>query len=98
MEQFGSTPERKAAFVNELHLRRARQRHTDITSEWMIEQWKATTKCPLCGCNLHERPGYPTSRNLDHIVPIAMGGKHVKGNVRVICRTCNLSRGCTSTV
>jgi 5-methylcytosine-specific restriction endonuclease McrA len=88
----GPSPEDKAEFVNQLHLRRARQQHTDITSEWMIELWRSTTTCPLCQRKLANRPGHERSRNLDHIVPIARGGKHMRSNVRIICRECNLKR------
>jgi 5-methylcytosine-specific restriction endonuclease McrA len=34
----------------------------------------------------------PNSKHLDHIIPVVMGGTHTMGNVRIICRTCNLSR------
>lgn len=34
----------------------------------------------------------PRKKHLDHIIPIAAGGTHTLGNVRVICATCNLSR------
>ena len=34
----------------------------------------------------------PRQKHLDHIVAIAIGGTHTRGNVRVICATCNLAR------
>jgi hypothetical protein len=37
-------------------------------------------------------PGHRNSKQLDHIIPIVLGGTHTIGNVRIICRTCNLSR------
>jgi hypothetical protein len=40
--------------------------------------------CYLCGC----RPtGYDMT--LDHVVPLARGGTHTPGNLRVACRSCN---------
>lgn len=46
---------------------------------------KQTKHCPLCG----ERA---KTKHLDHIIPINIGGTHTRGNVRVICAKCNLSR------
>jgi hypothetical protein len=34
----------------------------------------------------------PNSKELDHILPRGVGGTHTHGNVRIICRSCNLKR------
>lgn len=47
--------------------------------------------CPLCEKRMTDDRG-PLQKQLDHIVPIGIGGTHTVGNVRVICRSCNLSR------
>lgn len=49
------------------------------------------TTCPLCKKRMTTAPGR-RQKHLDHIVPLNIGGTHTHGNVRVICRTCNLSR------
>lgn len=49
-------------------------------------------RCPLCKVRLIDAPYLPASKELDHIVPLNIGGTHTIGNVRIICRTCNLRR------
>ena len=45
-------------------------------------------------CNRKTRPDYnqyhPLYPNLDHIVPISMGGEHTKLNTQCLCRHCNI--------
>lgn len=53
---------------------------------------RRTRKCKICGIFLTGKPGKPNSKQLDHIIPINIGGTHTHGNVRIICRTCNLAR------
>jgi len=53
---------------------------------------RKTRKCPLCGVFMTGKPKLPNSKELDNIVPICMGGTHTHGNVRIICRDCNLKR------
>lgn len=63
---------------------------TDLTPEYVARLYAART-CPLCAVRLTRQPG-PAQAQLDHIVPLNVGGTHTVGNVRVICRTCNLTR------
>lgn len=52
------------------------------------------TACPLCGVHLdYEQSRQPNSAEADHIIPHALGGEDVLGNVRIICRACNRRRG-----
>jgi len=77
------------------HKRRVRRtvtRHTDITPKQEAEMYRRTRKCRLCGVWMTSRPQRPNSKELDHIVPVGMGGTHTHGNVRIICRLCNLKR------
>lgn len=53
---------------------------------------KRVRTCPLCGVRLTARPNLPNSKHLDHIIPVAAGGTHTHGNVRIICAACNLRR------
>lgn len=69
------------------------QKRNDITIDWLMQLKKNTEICSLCGKNMIETSVYhPDQKNLDHIVPLCMGGKHTKNNVRYICRNCNLHR------
>ena len=52
--------------------------------------WKdriAKGVCHYCGGKFS-----PTSLTMDHIVPIARGGKSVKGNVVPSCKGCNTTK------
>lgn len=72
------------------HLRRTAI--SDVTPEQELAMRRRARNCPLCRIKMTSKPGLPNSKHLDHIVPIAAGGTHTHGNLRVICRTCNLSR------
>ena len=55
-------------------------------SQW----WKEKTAkgiCHYCGGSFG-----PTSLTMDHIVPIARGGKSIKGNVVPSCKRCNTNK------
>jgi len=43
-------------------------------------------ECKCCGCDVF--PG-----ELDHILPLALGGVHHDWNMQVLCRPCNASKG-----
>lgn len=73
-------------------VRRTVSRYTDITAAREAEMYRRTRKCRLCGVFMTGKPGRPNSKNLDHIIPVCMGGTHTHGNVRIICRLCNLRR------
>lgn len=64
-------------------LRRASGRIT--FEEWRNVVDAAQGKCQVCGEteNLH----------VDHIVPVARGGKTEPGNLQLLCRFCNISKG-----
>lgn len=49
-------------------------------------------RCPMCAVLMTSYPFLPNSKELDHIVPLNTGGTHTVGNVRIICRSCNLAR------
>lgn len=59
-------------------------------------------KCQLCNVTVHDRSeGGNENRHLwddefkahiDHIIPISRGGDSTPENLRVLCRTCNLSK------
>ena len=60
--------------------------------------------CAICGLKGREERfarggfGYPTDSagvflSVDHLVAKARGGTHHKGNLRVLCTTCNTRKG-----
>jgi len=73
---------------NRKNLLRSLGKTSDITNGYLREILDKTKKCPLCKKQLTNR----TEKHIDHIVPIGVGGLHMKANIRVICRTCNLTR------
>ena len=57
---------------------------------------RAGWRCYLCGCDTpeHLRGTYsPAAPELDHKVPLALGGTHTWGNVACACRRCNGLKG-----
>lgn len=71
---------------NSRHKRKFRCRITDITTEFLKNLWEKTKICELCGKTLL------ADRHLDHVLPLFVGGKHLRNNVRYICCSCNLHR------
>jgi hypothetical protein len=50
--------------------------------------------CQLCGCAVVLAGGRrPDALHFDHVVEWSAGGPNTVENLRVACRTCNLSRG-----
>lgn len=74
------------------YLRKAWVRDSDITPEYEMALRAKAKRCPLCRVKLTDVPYLPYSKELDHLVPLNVGGTHTIGNVRVTCRTCNGSR------
>lgn len=72
--------------------RRSVYKITDIDSSFLIKLKEETKNCPKCGNSLNDIDKSPDQYNLDHIIPLNIGGKHSKDNVRYICRKCNINR------
>ena len=55
--------------------------------------------CGICGLPVDKKLKYPNklSASLDHIIPLAKGGKHVRANVQLAHLICNMSKGTTIT-
>lgn len=78
---------------NHQHLRRTLQKQGDITAEWLETLREQASVCPLCAVNLTDfDASLGSHKNLDHIIPVGVGGTHTMDNVRYICRTCNTKR------
>lgn len=68
--------------------RRARRNYIEgkITrTEWKELLVKYNNKCLCCGRN-------DVKLELDHVVPLALGGKHNIHNAQPLCRTCNAKK------
>jgi len=78
--------------INTQNKRRVKQKYTDINEEFLVELKKNTKVCFLCNTILNNIKNHPSQYNLDHIVPLNMGGEHIKNNVRYICANCNKRR------
>ena len=52
--------------------------------------------CQSCGCKVHDRNtgdwNTPDKAHINHIVPISKGGNSKPENLRILCRSCNLSK------
>lgn len=88
----GNPERRKARERAKTHRRRAVGRYGDVTSDHDRQLRVKAKRCPLCAIRMGDQPYLPTSKELDHIVPLGVGGTHTIGNVRIICRACNLKR------
>lgn len=54
--------------------------------------------CQLCGSKTPRRLRGTCNNyapELDHIIPLALGGTHTKSNVQCLCRRCNQDKGAT---
>jgi hypothetical protein len=89
-----ANPERWGVVArNNAHKRRLRkQPFCDVTADHLQELLAHAKRCPLCKTEFGAIPQQPDSPEIDHIFPLAAGGTHTMGNLRVICRDCNLRR------
>jgi len=73
--------------LSDADIKRERRKARELRgSQW----WKrrlAKGVCHYCG-----RSFPPNELTMDHIVPIARGGKSTKGNVAACCKSCNNSK------
>ena len=77
-------PWAKAYSKNERHRRRALKRESDVTDEWLKQLLKMASMCPLTGVKMIDTHGKPNSKEIDHIVPLNMGGRQRKSNFQLL--------------
>jgi 5-methylcytosine-specific restriction enzyme A len=76
-----------AYLLSESDIRRERQKARELrASQW----WKR--KCAKGVCGYCGRSTPPRELTMDHIVPIARGGRSTKGNVVAACKECNVAK------
>jgi 5-methylcytosine-specific restriction endonuclease McrA len=70
--------------IGEAEIKRERQKARELRkSQWWKRRCSAGV-CHYCGGKVA-----PRELTMDHIVPIARGGKSTKGNVAPSCKGCN---------
>jgi len=71
----------------ERHIRRERAKARELKQSQWWRQQIGPGICRHCGAKFarHEL-------TMDHLIPLARGGKTVKSNVAVSCRACNAAR------
>jgi 5-methylcytosine-specific restriction protein A len=70
--------------LDENDIKRERRKARELrASQW----WKR--RCAKGICYYCERPVPPKELTMDHIVPIARGGRSTKGNLVPSCKECN---------
>lgn len=91
-KSYARTPTGKAVKLRSIHLRRTVQKVTDITYDWIVNIKKEQTICEICNLTMLPSGRYPNSVSIDHIVPLSLGGTHMKENIRLVCLGCNMKR------
>ncbi|NPA24953.1 MAG: HNH endonuclease [Deltaproteobacteria bacterium] len=66
------------------HIRREREKARQLRQTQYWQRLLQQGICHYCG-----RKFSPAELTMDHVVPLARGGKSVRGNVVVCCRECN---------
>jgi len=70
--------------IDEADIRRERSKARELRATQWWKRRCAKGLCHYCG-----RPTAPKSLTMDHIVPLARGGRSTKGNVVPACKDCN---------
>lgn len=59
-----------------------------VTAKWMANLLSNSTKCYYC-C----KPTPRSSRTVEHVIPLSLGGMHSVANIAMACRDCNVRKG-----
>lgn len=77
-------------FSDEAHIKRERAKAKELRASQWWKQQIGPGLCHHCGQKFKK-----TDLTMDHLIPVARGGKSSKNNVVPSCRPCNQSRGHT---
>lgn len=83
---------RKHRSIRDARIRGA-SRYESFDPFYVFERDKWTCKC--CGIKTPRKlrgTNHPDAPELDHIVPISLGGTHTKDNTQLLCKSCNSSK------
>jgi len=86
---------KKQSITERARIRRARQKLGVIETIRPEQIYiRDKYKCWICGCKVISTYGKDNCYNkdaatLDHVIPLAKGGTHTKGNIKTACRQCN---------
>ena len=69
------------------HVARERERARGLRASSWWRQQLAAGRCHYCGGHFE-----PARLTMDHVVPVARGGRSVKGNVVPACAACNRAK------
>lgn len=86
---------RKAKSSRRARVRGLKHQAIDPLLVFQRDRWR----CKLCGIKTPKaKRGSidPDAPELDHIIPLAIGGGHTWGNVQCACRKCNAAKGATA--
>ncbi len=72
---------------DERHIRRERARARELRNTPYYRELFRKGVCHYCGGHFPE-----SELTLDHIVPVARGGRSTRGNLVVCCRACNQAK------
>ena len=75
------------AVVSEEEIRREREKARELRASQWWKRRRGSGICHYCGKKFP-----PGALTMDHIVPIARGGKSTKGNVVAACKECNTKK------
>lgn len=73
--------------LDEKQIKRERNKARELRSSQWWKRRCAKGRCHYCGGQVP-----PAELTMDHIVPIARGGKSTKGNIVPACKTCNTTK------
>ena len=79
-----ASPTPYAYDMNDAQIKRERQKARDLRSSQWWKRRCAKGHCHYCGSAVP-----PAELTMDHIVPVARGGKSTKGNLVPACKMCN---------
>lgn len=72
---------------DEAHIKRERAKARELRKTPYFQELFRKGICHYCG------EKFPQSElTLDHIVPVARGGRSTRGNIAVCCRQCNMEK------
>lgn len=92
IRRWKQTEKGKISTINSTSKRRFKCKETDITNVWLHKLFVDTVKCEICDLPLEKDGRKSNGKQLDHIIPLNVGGAHTKNNVRYICKKCNTQR------